>query len=143
MSSEQVVHILNVLLVTLYRSLPMFLTHATPWTHSGDEGAKAALDNIVADQERDCRRLAEAIAARSGAVEQGEFLMEFTNLHFLSLDYLLGELVRYQRQDVARIEILAPRLQGEPEHALAQEILGSERAHLEQLEELARTPVGA
>ena len=138
MNSEQVVNVLHRLLITLYRSLPMFLTQAPPWTKPGDEQALATLANIVADQQRDCARLSEHIQALYGRVELGEFPMEFTNLHFLSLDYLLGELVRHQRRDVALIEQLAGQLQGDVvARTLAEEILGSERAHLEQLEQLA------
>ena len=33
----------------LYRSLPMYLAEAVPWTHPGDEQAQRVLAGVVAD----------------------------------------------------------------------------------------------
>jgi hypothetical protein len=132
---------LNRLLKTLYRSLPMYLSAADPWFRHDDEQSKRVLTQIVADQERDCQRIASLILDRYSRVEQGEFPMEFTDLHFLSLDYLLGELIRHQHEDIVQIEQCIAWLQQDPAaRSLAQEVLGSEKAHLEMLEELARRP---
>jgi hypothetical protein len=130
--------ILNRLLATIYRSLPMYLTEADPWVRHNELRARDVLATIVADQRRDCHRIAELILDRYGRIELGEFPMEFTDLHFLSLDYLIGELVRHQKQDIATVEACVDRLQHDPAaRTLAQEVLGSQRAHLEMLEELA------
>jgi hypothetical protein len=63
--------------------------------------------------------------------------MEFTDSHFLSMDYLLTEMLRHQRRDVASIQRIAAQLADHPRaRELAEETLGSERAHLESLEAL-------
>jgi hypothetical protein len=96
--------VLNRLLAILNRSLPSYLADATPWTHPGGEQAAQTLRRIVDDQRRDVGRLAELIIERSGRVDPGQWPMEFTDLNFLALDYLLRELARHQQQDIAQIE---------------------------------------
>jgi len=133
--------LLNRLLAIQYRSFPMYLTAACPWTHQGDEKATAALGNIVADQKAMVQRIGEFILDSGGRVETGEYPMEFTDTHFLSLDFLLKELVRYQRGDVAAIEHIVSELADDRAvRELAEETLGMERAHLEALESLVSQP---
>lgn len=144
MPQNSSIDVLNRLLTILHRSLPMYLNEASPWTQHGDQQASAALSQIVADQQRDCRRLADLVLERYGRLETGEFPMEFTDLHFLSMDFLVGELVRYQQQDIEAIEQCVSRLAGDAKaQTLAQEILGAARAHLEMLEALTSTPAAS
>jgi hypothetical protein len=132
---------LNRLFEIEHRSLPTYLADACPWTHAGDEKATAALVDIIADQQALSGRIAELIDARSGRVESGSFAMEFTDMNLLSLDFLLQELVRCQKRDVAEIEQIVADLAADREaRDLAEEVLGAERAHLDVLEDLARQP---
>lgn len=134
---------LNELLRTQYRSLPMFLAGAEPWTREGDERAATALSNIVADQKAMVQRIGEAILDRGGQVNSGNFAIEYAELHFLALDYLLKELVARQKDDVATIAQCVSRLTDDrAARMLAEEVLGQERAHLEKLEELLATSGG-
>jgi hypothetical protein len=138
MATAAVYQALNRLLTILYRSLPMYLTDACPWTSGGDEKATAALRHIVDDQRRLAQRIAEHILAHYGRVDMGEYPIDFPDTHDLSLDYLLGKLVQCQKNDVAAIEACIPGLQPDRKAvALAEEALGSARGHLETLEELA------
>jgi hypothetical protein len=130
-------HALNRLLTILYRSLPMYLTFASPWTHRGDEKALATLRHIVEDQKQLAARVAQQVL-NIGPTEIGEYPIEFLDTHDLSLDYLLKLLVGYQKRDVAAIELCVADLAGDrPAAALAEEALGSARGHLESLEELS------
>jgi hypothetical protein len=133
--------LLNRLLAIEYRSFPTYLTDASPWTQQGDEKATEALANIVADQKATAQRIGEFVLDAGGRVETGEYPMEFTDTHFLSLDFLLKELVRYQRGDVAAIRRIVSQL-GDDRAAreLAEETLGMERAHLEAMETLVSQP---
>jgi hypothetical protein len=133
--------ILNRLLATTYRSLPMYLAEAGPWTHAGDEQAVRVSKAILADARHYAQRIAEAILAQRGALDLGEFPMEFTDLNLLSLDFLLTELVRCQRRDIAAIESCVAELAaGSEPRALAEEVLGNARGHLESLDELLKRP---
>ncbi|HJT33336.1 MAG TPA: hypothetical protein VJ783_14935, partial [Pirellulales bacterium] len=130
-SKLQTIDALNRLLVIEYRSFPMYLMYASPWTHHGDEKAAETLQNIVADQQLMSQRIAEMVDRLGGRVETGENSMDFTDTHFLSLDFLLKELHHRQRHDVAEIERLVARLANDREaRELAEETLGMERAHL-------------
>jgi len=130
-------HALNRLLTILYRSLPTYLTYASPWTHGGDEKALATLRHIVEDQKQLAARVAQQIL-NIGPTEIGEYPIEFLDTHDLSLDYLLKLLVQYQKKDVAAIERCVADLAGDRHAAaLAEEALGAARGHLESLEELS------
>ena len=73
------------LLVHHYRSLPMFLTEAVPWTHRGDERATGVLLDVVAGQRDLSNRIAAELEQRGWPLDMGEYPMEFLDLHFLSL----------------------------------------------------------
>lgn len=135
--AENTVDILNELMVLHYRSFAMYLLEASPWKHHGDEKATEVLSDIIADQQETCRRIAEVIIARGGDPERGAFPTEWTDTHFLSLDYLLTELVAAQQRDIATIQRAVERLWNDPPaQSLAKESLGAAKGHLQSLEEL-------
>lgn len=135
--THDAIPVLNRLLALEYRSLPMYLMDARPWTHTGDERATQTLRDIVTDQKNSVQRLSDMVLARGGMVRMGEFPMEYTALHDLALDYLIGQVIFFQRTAIARIEHLAEQLGDDrPARDLAMEVLGSERAHLEAIEAL-------
>jgi hypothetical protein len=132
---------LNRLLVIIYRSLPMYLADAVPWMHPGDEKAKHVLNHIVADYRMYAGRIADMLLAGRARFSFGEYPMVFTDTHDLSLDYLIGELTYYQKQDVVAIEKCVADLKGDAAaRTLAEEVLGNARGHLESLEELLKQP---
>lgn len=138
LSNREIVAVLNRLLVIHYRSLPMYLSYAAPWTKRENDDAAKALRNIVADQQSLVERITHQISRLGGVPSTGGFPMEFTSKHDLSIDYLLRELVAHGRRDLAAIEKCVGQL---PAHsaarALAEEAQGMAQAHLESLERLA------
>ena len=137
MSDTDTIIALNRLLAVQCRSLPMYLVDASPRVSSGEQKAAEAMESIVADQQAMAARVAAMVTARGGALDTGEFPMEFTDLHFLGFDFLLGEIIRYQHRDIAAVEQIVASVADDPDaHDLAAEALGAERAHLEILEEL-------
>lgn len=133
---------LNRLLEIEYRSFPMYLGDASPWFSEADVKAVETLKNIAADQQAMSQRIAELILDLGGRIEPGEYPTQFTDTHFLSIEFLLKELVYYQRQDIADIDQIVVELAGHREaRELAEESLGAERAHLEALEALTHQAV--
>ena len=131
------------LLVTLYRSLPMYLTDAVPWTRQGDERAVEVLRYIVADQKGACARIAGYLQSHHVPLNTGNYPMSFTDMNDLSLGFLVSQLAEWQRADIATIEGLIADLSSDPRAlALAEEALGGARAHLEALQELHSRVVG-
>jgi hypothetical protein len=141
MTKADTIRALNDLLALEYRSLPMYLTDAMPWTHPGDDKATVALAGIVTDQKAAAQRIAQLVLDRGGALDTGEYPMEYTDTHDLSLDFLVRELIGYQKWAIGQIEQFVVRMGDDREaRELAQEVLGSEKAHLEALQELTAQP---
>jgi hypothetical protein len=137
MNSSEIIPVLNELLRILCRSLPAYLADAKPWVQSEDQRLRAALDHLVADQQRYARLVTEAIAAEGGRPDPGRFAMQMTAKNDLSLGFLLQEVIAQQEQDVAAIERCAAGLEEIASlHSLAEEILGNARGHLDILKEL-------
>ena len=130
--------VLNRLSVIHNRSLPMYLSYASPSWRWGDDTARQTLQHIVADQKEYVDRIGSMIMDNDGVVRSGEFPMTFTGLHDLSFDFLLGKLIEHQKRDIAAIEACVLDLNRNPmAKALAEESLGAAKAHLQSLEELA------
>jgi ferritin-like metal-binding protein YciE len=141
MKQASILNTLNRLYLIENRSLAMYMVDACPWSHAGDEQAAQVISHIVADQKVMAQRLADLIDARDGRVHNGSFPMQFTDLNMVSLEYLVGELARLLRQDIESIRTSVEKLAGDREaQELAEEILGSEQAHLEALEDLTPQP---
>lgn len=139
MTNRRTIEALNRLLAIHYRSLPMFLAEVSPWTHRGDEPAKAAVDDIVASHKAIVARLADEIQNRGGVVDSGDYPAEYTDLHFLSLDYLLLEVRAALDRDIPSIEECAQQLQHDRiGKALADEALGNARGHRQTVAELLK-----
>jgi len=137
MNSSEIVAVLNELLRILCRSLPAYLADAKPWVQSEDRQLRAALDHLVADQQRYARLVTEAIAAEGGRPDPGRFAMHMTAKNDLSLGFLLQDVIAQQEQDVAAIERCAAGLEKLASlHSLAEEILGNARGHLDILKEI-------
>ncbi|MCA9100770.1 MAG: hypothetical protein KDA63_06465 [Planctomycetales bacterium] len=128
---------LNRLLLIEYRSLPMFVAETSPWRGPGAEKAAETIENITLDQREYTARLVQMIQQLGDRPEFGSYPIAFTDMQMLSVDYLLIELVQRQRRIVPAVEACVAALEtGTAARALAEEILGSEKAHLEALEEL-------
>lgn len=139
MKSSEVCSLLNDLIAILARSLPVYLSDAAPWMTQRDAHAKDVVDLIAADQLMTVDQLAELVFDKGGIVHQGIFPMDFTGLHDLSLDYLLVQMVKRQREDVQRIAAVVEQLTEDARvKAVAEESLGAAKGHLESLEELTR-----
>jgi hypothetical protein len=144
MNHGQTINALNRLYVLHNRSLPIYLRDAAPWEREGDEHAKQTLAHIIEDHQTTVDRLGAMILDRDGVVEHGRFPMEFTGWHDLAFDFILRRLIDVQRLAIRTIESCVRTLDQDPEaKAVAEEILGQAKGHLESLVELTREPAGA
>lgn len=143
MSQPDLIDLLNEVLTVEYRSLARYVQQISPWAPGDDHRARRALDNIVHDQEELAGRLAKLIVARGGVPDDGDFPIEFAELHLLSWSFLVHELIRLQRYDIATLERCLEQLGADREaRVLVEEVLGTARGHLETLEELTASHVG-
>ncbi|MEN6405877.1 MAG: hypothetical protein ABFC77_05330 [Thermoguttaceae bacterium] len=132
--SLQTTEALNDLLAILGSSLPVYLSDAHPWITPEAVELHTALDHLVADQRRYAQRLTDAILRRGGRPDRGRFPPQWTAKNDLSLKFLRQELIAQQEQDLSAIQRCVDRLEAHPAlHAMAEEILGNARGHLDVL----------
>lgn len=137
MSDATTNRLLNHLIAIHNRSLPVYLTYAAPAWHGGEEAAKETMRLIAADQRATAERLAAMVTENNGVVNNGEFPIYYTGYHDLSFDFLLNEIIKEQKEDIATIESVVSKLLLVPlAKALAEETLGAAKGHLESLVEL-------
>jgi len=135
MSAADSITALNRVLGVVLRSFPQYLRWSRPWVPPGHEQVLAALEQIVTDQEAFAERIFDAIDDLVGLPDTGEFPMEFTDTHDLSIDYMMREAVGYGRQDVAELEVAAAMPNVTPQAAtLTAEAVNMAKRHLASLE---------
>lgn len=143
MKSFEAVPILNRLLAILCRSLPAYLAGATPWARTDHRAIRVVLDRLVADERLYAQRVAEAVADCGGCPDPGAFPPELAAKNDLAIEFLLREVIEYQEQDLLAIEHCAAQLENDPAlHALAEEILGNAKGHLDVLREVVKKNKG-
>ena len=130
--------VLNRILVLHSRSLPMYLSYAPAWQQEEATESAAVLYQIVADQKKSIDRLATFVLDNGGTVDNGEFPMSFTALHDLSVKYVINLCRERQVTVIAALEKLTEMLALAPlAQALAREVLGEAKGHLQNLQDLA------
>jgi hypothetical protein len=139
MNETESIPVLNRLLALLCRSLPSYLADVKALGHPEGEKTRAALYRLVADQRLYAGRVAEAIVQCGGQPNSGQFPTEFAAKNDLSIEFLLREIVTGQERDVAEIAECVGRLGAVSAlHALAEEVLGNAKGHLEILQGLMK-----
>lgn len=114
----------------------MYLSSAPPHRGVGDERLWEAIRHIMSDQSLMIDKIADYVESLDGTPNMGEFPMEFTSMHDLSIDYMTQQLLDRQQREVELIEMMSADLEsGSPAKALAQEALGAAKAHVESLQE--------
>ena len=114
----------------------MYLASAPPHRQQGDERVWEALRHVMADQQTTIDKLADYIEQSDGTPNHGEFPMDFTGMHDLTMEYMLKTVIERQKCEIEWIEHLSGLIDSDATaKALAQEALGAAKAHLQSLEE--------
>jgi hypothetical protein len=131
--------LLNNVLAVMARSLLQYAMHAGLWITDRSKGTLVAVDDLIAGQSGRVQQLSNLLDGRRWTIDFGEF-PDFTDLHYLSLEFVLPHLVENERSVVQTIESAQVQCTSDDEGAaLLGEILAGERATLAKLEELARS----
>ena len=85
---------LNFLLINLGRSLLQYVEECWPW--SGNETHGNPLDALVIAQKETIARLTDLLIQRRWNIDFGSYPTEYSDLHFVALDYLLLQLIENQ-----------------------------------------------
>ena len=98
--------ILNRVLRELSSCFLQYAGDCWPWASSGTDGNKlqSVVQHCVERQRQSIERIAEYLAARQSRVEYGHFSTDFTDLHYVSLQFLLKQLVTSQAKLVESLD---------------------------------------
>jgi len=137
MANRQHNAILGDLLIELSRCLLQYVGEGWPWT-AGDDTEQRTIDELVARQKQGVAKLADLLSSRRVAIDFGTYPTEFTDLQYLALDHLLGQLVESQRALVDLFGRAVTDCAGDDAAmAVVEEIHVTERENLSRLQELA------
>lgn len=125
---------LNQILIRLLRNLSQYAVESWVWSSESQVAERSVVGRIVTEQQRSVGRLADLLAARACNIEFGTYPTEFTDLHYVSLDFLRSQLIADQAGLVGELEQCQRVLSGDSKaSALLTEIATEERQHLQQL----------
>ncbi len=136
---------LNELLISLYRSLLQYVAESSVWTDVQSEANAMAMQHIAAEQRQGVGRLTDLLIQRGCVVDFGVYPTEFTDLHYLALDFLYEQLEADETRLIARIEQAQAAASGDhAAAALLAELAAAEKSRLLNLRALAnRQPAAA
>ncbi|MGI9457641.1 MAG: hypothetical protein ACR2NU_13840 [Aeoliella sp.] len=127
---------LDKLLTLLSRSFPQYLQHSRPYVPAGRDDVQLVFDDIVEDQTLLAERAIDQLSVLGAVPTGGEFPMEFTDTHDLSIDFLVEQAIQYHQQDIQTLRELSQALKLAPSaKAIVDEALGMAQGHLESLQE--------
>jgi len=136
--------ILNDALAALHRSLAQYATECWPWAESDASGDDEGLIHRIAqEQAAAVARMAELLDARQVAIDFGTY-PDWSALHYVSADFLVGKIEANQREIVARLERAAAALSNDVQaKALVDGALDDARRHLGMLTARRQRPLAA
>ena len=127
---------LNQILIRLLRNLSQYAVETWVWSSESQAAERTVFGRIVTEQQRSVGRLADLLATRAHNIEFGTYATEFTDLHYVSLDFLRDQLIADQTGLVGELEQCQRALSGDSAASvLLTEIATEERQHLQQLRE--------
>src|SRR5438132_330676 len=94
---------LNLLLIRLLRSLLQYTAECWPWASVEESGEQQAIAEMGQFQLVYVRQLVDLLVERGWPIDFGTFPTEFTDLHYVGLDFLLGELIADEDKVIAEL----------------------------------------
>jgi len=134
--------ILNKIVARVYRCLVQYAMECWPWTTATETPGieppeQKAVDEIAARQRAFIARLVDVLTARGEVVDFGNF-PDYSEMHYVSLDYLLRKFVVDEQKLVSELEAAVPALKGDATAAgLVSELLAAEKENLVRLRDMA------
>jgi hypothetical protein len=130
---------LNRLVVRLYRSLLQYAAD----TAAAESTEQRAIEKVAVRQQAFIARLVDLISRHGDVVDFGSY-PDNSELHYVSLDYLLGKLIADEQGLIAELQAALPVLRSDADAAaLVTEILTAENENLSRLRELSKSASAA
>jgi hypothetical protein len=125
---------LNSFVISIGRSLLQYADECWPWSGMTQAQAESAFHRIAAVQRQEVAALVELLAQREWNVDFGTYPTEYTDLHFVSLDFLSSRIIAGEQAIVADLEdaVHSCGEDAEAAHVLS-EVLTTEKKIVERL----------
>ena len=128
---------LNALLIALSRSLLQYAGYCELWTTEENHQASATLSEVVSGQRENIGYLVSLLESRRWRIDWGTFNTLFTDLHFLSLQFLLPQIIADQQTVVEIAEQTEADLTDDAEALpLVEKIAADVKCDVEKLKQL-------
>jgi bacterioferritin (cytochrome b1) len=138
MPTNDTINVLNRVLAILERSFPQYMRYARPYIPAGRENIVQTIEQLTASEDALAERVARQVFEAGGLPDHGEFPIDFTDTHDLSIDFLVCEAIDCLKQNVEDLQQCVDYLRQAPAaQSLAAEALGMTKAHLDMLQPLA------
>ena len=122
------------------RSMLQYVGESYPWAGDGEAAALTQVQAVIAEEEQAVEGLAAFLRRRRiGIPYLGSYPEPFTNLNYVSLDYLLPRLLDWQRSWVGILERDATLIAHLEAKAEVIKLLDAARRHLDELEKIVAT----
>ena len=129
---------LNDLLINVGRSLLQYVGECWPWADANTQDEQQAIDRLVQRQKQQVGQLANLLREAEWSTDYGSYPTEYTDLHYVALDYLLDQLIQNQRGLVEDANATLAACEEDPEaKKLVAEIRDVQNAIADELEALA------
>lgn len=90
--------LLNGVLIGLAKSFLQYVAESWPWVGTGDVSLQEQIRVIADRQKQDVSEIVSLLLDREHSIDFGSFPTEYTDLHFISLQSLLGHLQTSQQR---------------------------------------------
>lgn len=125
---------LNGFVISLGRSLLQYADECWPWVGTSEADVQTAFRQLAALQRQEIAAISELLDQRRWTIDFGGYPTDFTDLHFVSLDFLLSRIVASEQAIVADLEDAVHACDDDPAAVdVLQEVLTTERKILERL----------
>lgn len=129
--------LLNQLLINLGRSLLQYVGEAWPWTSDPNAPERKTINELVLRQQAQIIKLADLLAERDWPVDFGAYPTEYTDLHYVALDYLTSQLIENEDGLISDLEKSIQACSDDPEVVeLLKRILDEQREIVRALKDL-------
>ena len=115
MSEQQQNERLNEVLVRILRGLLQYTGECWPWSSAANGDEHVAVMRLVDEQQEQIRELSELLNERGALIDFGTYPTEYTDLNYVSLDYMLDELIREQQALIADLKQAITDCASDPE----------------------------
>jgi hypothetical protein len=131
--------LLNALLISLGRSLLQYMAEAWPWTNNGEQKLRSEVDALADRQSRAAAAVADYLARHNWPIDFGIYPVDYTDLNYVSLDYLLGEIARNADELLAETQQTRSLIHDPEASELLARVEGEQQSIAARLRELAES----